>query len=153
MYGELARLAERAKRTTTRSSSRSRRSSRSASPTRSAARLSGGAYSVDSQEWTRFFPRSRSVDAIHERERRAQLLLEFDDAVGEAVEKLKARGLTSPYLRRSSSRASIRCASSRASRRRSTSCLPTMTKRARGINVDKIQASDVAKTGGAPEPE
>ena len=27
------------------------------------------------------------------------MLLELDDAVGEAVEKLKARGLTSPYLK------------------------------------------------------
>ena len=27
------------------------------------------------------------------------MLLEFDDAVGEAVDKLKARGLTSPYLK------------------------------------------------------
>ena len=34
-----------------------------------------------------------------------------------------------------------------------TSCSPTMTKRARGMNVDKISQEDVARTGGAPEPE
>ena len=37
--------------------------------------------------------------AVEERERRAQKLLELDEAVGAAVEKLKERGLTSPYLR------------------------------------------------------
>jgi ParB family chromosome partitioning protein len=29
--------------------------------------------------------------------------------------------------------------------------LATMTKRARGMNLDKIQSGDIARTGGAPE--
>jgi ParB family chromosome partitioning protein len=30
---------------------------------------------------------------------------------------------------------------------------PSMTKRARGMNADRIKPEDVARTGGAPEPE
>ena len=30
--------------------------------------------------------------------------------------------------------------------------LPTMTKRARGMNLDKIKTADIARTGGPPEP-
>jgi ParB family chromosome partitioning protein len=61
-------------------------------------RFAGGAY----------HPAIRKVDgwisgklshAVEERERRAQALLELDDAVNEAVAKLKERGLTSPYLK------------------------------------------------------
>ena len=37
--------------------------------------------------------------AVRERERRAGLLLAADDDVSAIIEKLKARGLTSPYLR------------------------------------------------------
>jgi len=29
--------------------------------------------------------------------------------------------------------------------------LPSMTKRARGMNLDKIRSADVARSGGAPE--
>jgi ParB family chromosome partitioning protein len=37
--------------------------------------------------------------ALKERERRAEKILAIDDDVGAIVQKLKARGLTSPYLR------------------------------------------------------
>ena len=61
-------------------------------------RLSGGAYA----------PILRKVDglldeklskALHERERRAAVVLAFDDAVSEAVARLKERGFDSPYLK------------------------------------------------------
>ena len=39
------------------------------------------------------------TDAATERERRAGLVLALDDAVGEAVDRLKEKGLTSPYLK------------------------------------------------------
>lgn len=61
-------------------------------------RLGGGAY----------HPLLRRIDdfldeplprAMKERERRAAALLAIDDRVSEIVQKLKARGLTSPYLR------------------------------------------------------
>jgi ParB family chromosome partitioning protein len=115
-------------------------------------RLSGGAYApalrkVD--EWISL-PLGR---AIEERERRAQLVLELDDAVSEAVEKLKARGLTSPYLKA--------FVVARVNPLRFMKGKPppldelfaTMTKRARGMDPAKVRTEDVARSGGAPEPE
>jgi ParB family chromosome partitioning protein len=92
-------------------------------------------------------------DAVAERERRAGVILEFDDAVGEAVEKLRARGLTSPYLKA--------FVVARVNPLRFMKGKPppfdelfaTMTKRARGMDPARIRTEDVARTGGAPEPE
>src|SRR6266849_2713192 len=61
-------------------------------------RLSGGAYAPALRKVDQFLD-SKLPEALRERERRAALVLELDDAVGAAVEKLKARGLTSPYLK------------------------------------------------------
>jgi len=115
-------------------------------------RLSGGAY----------FPLLRKVDTWHkarvkagipERERRADLVLALDDAVGEAVEKLKERGFKSPYLRtfvvaRINPLRFIKGAPPPLDE-----LLPSMTRRARGMNPDKIRPEDVARTGGPPEAE
>src|SRR3954466_4588799 len=61
-------------------------------------RFSGGAYAPALKKVDQYFeqPLSRSLEV---REERSRKLLALDEAVGEAVEKLKARGLTSPYLR------------------------------------------------------
>src|SRR5260370_40671725 len=58
-------------------------------------RLSGGAYAAALKKVDAYIeePLSKS---LAERERRAQKVLELDEAVSEAVEKLKARGLPSP---------------------------------------------------------
>src|SRR3954463_2904037 len=61
-------------------------------------RLSGGAYHpllrrIDD------FQDERLTTALKERERRAARILAIDDAVGSIVDRLKKRGLTSPYLR------------------------------------------------------
>src|SRR5205807_569113 len=61
-------------------------------------RFSGGAYAPALKKVDQYFEKPLR-DALAEREERAQKLLELDEAVGEAVEKLKARGLTSPYLK------------------------------------------------------
>src|SRR5437868_1023699 len=61
-------------------------------------RLSGGAYAPALRKVDRFLD-VKIPDAVPERERRAGLVLELDDAVTEAIEKLKAKGLTSPYLK------------------------------------------------------
>jgi ParB family chromosome partitioning protein len=112
-------------------------------------RLSGGAY----------YPVLRKVDkwlgdkvakGIEERERRAGLVLALDDAVGEAVEKLKARGFKSPYLR---TFVVARVNPLRFMKGEPPSLdelLPSMTKRAKGINPEKIRPEDVARTGGPP---
>jgi ParB family chromosome partitioning protein len=113
-------------------------------------RLSGGAYN----------PALRKVDgwvnaslakAIEERERRADLVLELDDAVTEAVKKLKERGLTSPYLK---SFVVARINPLRFIKGDLPSfdeLLATMTKRAKGMKVDKIKSEDLASSGGVPD--
>jgi ParB family chromosome partitioning protein len=115
-------------------------------------RLAGGAY----------HPALRKVDgwaegtlaeAATERERRAAAVLELDDAVNEVVAKLKERGLTSPYLK---SFVVARINPLRFIKGDLPSfdeLLATMTKRARGMKVDRIKPEDVARTGGPPESE
>jgi ParB family chromosome partitioning protein len=116
------------------------------------ARLAGGAY----------HPVLRKVDswieqplemAAEERQRRADLVLDFDDAVNTAVAKLKEKGLKSPYLKN--------FVVARVNPLRFIKGEPppydelfaTMTRRARALDVDKISASDLAQSGGAPSDE
>jgi ParB family chromosome partitioning protein len=113
-------------------------------------RVSGGAY----------FPVLRKVDGwndvkvaagIKERERRADLVLELDDAVNEAIEKLKAKGFKSPYLRTFVVARINPLRFMKGSVPPMDELFPSMTKRARGMNADRIKPEDVARTGGAPE--
>ena len=113
-------------------------------------RLSGGAYHPvlrKSEEW---IGRPLST-ALPERERRAEALLELDDAVGAIVDRLKKRGFQSPYLR---SFVIARINPLRFMKGKAPpvdTLLADMTKRARGMNVDRIKAEDIARTGGPPE--
>src|SRR5712671_4360350 len=70
-------------------------------------RLSGGAYAPALRKVDEFLG-LKLPEAVRERERRAALVLELDEAVGQAVEKLKARGPPRPTSRPSWSRASTR---------------------------------------------
>jgi ParB family chromosome partitioning protein len=115
-------------------------------------RLSGGAY----------FPVLRKVDGwnkkrvaagAEERERRAKLVLDFDDAVNEAIEKLKERGFKSPYLRTFVVARVNPLRFIKGDPPPMDELFPSMTRRARGMNPDKIRPEDVARTGGAPEAE
>jgi ParB family chromosome partitioning protein len=112
-------------------------------------RLSGGAYQSFLKKVDAFSKEPLS-ESIHERQRRAQVLLEFDDAVGEAVAKLKARGLTSPYLKA--------FVVARVNPLRFMKTVPsfdelmaTMTKRVRGMKAENIKPQDLARSGGAPD--
>jgi ParB family chromosome partitioning protein len=113
-------------------------------------RLSGGAYHPvlrRSDEWI-----GRPLDvALGMRERRAEALLALDDAVGAIVDRLKKRGFQSPYLR---SFVIARINPLRFMKGKAPpveTLLADMTKRARGMNVDRIKAEDIARTGGPPE--
>ena len=115
-------------------------------------RVSGGAY----------FPVLRKVDGwngvkvangIAERERRADLVLELDDAVNEAIEKLKAKGFKSPYLRTFVVARVNPLRFMKGSVPPMDELFPSMAKRARGMNPDRIKQEDLARTGGAPEAE
>ena len=110
-------------------------------------RLAGGAY----------HPVLRKVDewiggsfekAIEERERRAAKVLALDDAVNDAVARLKEKKLTNPYLK---SFVVARVNPLRFIKGDLPSfdeLLTTMEKRARGMKIDKINPSDLARSGG-----
>jgi len=115
-------------------------------------RLSGSQYA----------PILRKVDALldeklskatAERERRAKLVLELDDAVSEAVARLKEKGFDSPYLK------SFVVARVNPLRFMKGGAPPmdelfaTMTKRARGMDPGKVRREDVARSGGGPPAE
>jgi ParB family chromosome partitioning protein len=127
------------------------RSSRSDSVTRSVrafrgARTSGAAQGGRVQ-------RRQSRDRHSERERRADLVLELDDAVNEAIAKLKAKGFNSPYLRTFVVARVNPLRFMKGSVPPMEELLRGMAKRARGMNTDRIKTEDVARTGGAPEAE
>jgi ParB family transcriptional regulator, chromosome partitioning protein len=112
-------------------------------------RLSGGAYHPILRKVDKWLP-GRLEDAMEQRRERAKLLLEFDEAVQGVVDKLKERGMTSPYLRN--------FVISRVNPLRFIKgepppvdeLLPSMAKRARGMNVEKINPGDIARTSGGP---
>ena len=115
-------------------------------------RLSGGAYHPILRKVDAFLDRKLSA-ATAERERRADVVLAFDDAVAGAVARLKDRGFDSPFLRN--------FVVARINPLRfMKGDLPTfddlfaqMTKRAAGLDPSKVKGEDVARSGGAPDPE
>jgi ParB family chromosome partitioning protein len=115
-------------------------------------RISGGAY----------FPVLHKLDtwidqplklAAAERERRAGLVLALDEAVSATVQKLKERGLTSPYLRNFVVARINPLRFIKGELPSLDELLTTMQKRAAGMKVDRIQASDLARSGGGPPDE
>src|SRR5262249_30466404 len=61
-------------------------------------RRGGGAYQPTPRRADEFLDEP-IAKALAERERRGAMILALDDAVSAVVEKLKAKGLTSPYLK------------------------------------------------------
>jgi ParB family chromosome partitioning protein len=116
-------------------------------------RLSGGAYQ----------PILRRVDvfldepigrALKERERRGRKILKLDDAVSAAVEKLKAKGLTSPYLKPFVVARVNYTRFSKATSFDFDEALDRIVASAQKFNVDRVKQEDVAKVGGgAPDEE
>jgi len=113
-------------------------------------RLAGGAYQPVLKKVDAFLD-GRLSTTIPERERRADVVLAFDDAVSEAVARLKARGFESPYLKN--------FVVARVNPLRFIKGPPpafdelfaTMTKRAQGLDAGKIKGEDLARAGGASE--
>lgn len=115
-------------------------------------RLSGGAYQSFLKKVDSFSKQSLSK-SISERERRAKVLLEFDDAVGEAVAKLKAKGLTSPYLKAFVVARVNPLRFIKGPLPTFDELLAGMTKRVRGMKTDRINPQDLARSGGPPDAE
>ncbi len=113
-------------------------------------RLSGGAYHPVLRKSDAWIARPLTA-ALGERERRAEALLALDDAVGAVVDRLKKRGFQSPYLRPFVVARINPLRFMKGKPPPVENLLADMTKRARGMNVDRIKPDDVARTGGPPE--
>lgn len=115
-------------------------------------RFSGGAYNPALKKVDGWID-APLAEALEERERRAQVVLELDDAVGEAVARLKEHGLTSPYLKAFVVARVNPIRFIKGDLPSFDDLFATMTKRARGMKADKIRPEDLARSGGAPDTE
>jgi ParB family transcriptional regulator, chromosome partitioning protein len=115
-------------------------------------RFSGGAYHPILRRSDQFIKKPLK-SALDIRRERAKALMDLDQTVIEKVEALKAKGLTSPYLK------SFVVARINPLRFRPKDAAPLsfdevmdrMTSAAQKMNVEKIKVEDLAKSGGAPE--
>jgi ParB family chromosome partitioning protein len=89
--------------------------------------------------------------ALVERERRARLVLAIDDRVTAVVEKLKARGLTSPYLRPFVVARINPIRFSKAASFDFDDVMEKMTAAAGKFNVDRVKPEEVTKAAGPPD--
>jgi len=112
-------------------------------------RLSGGAYHLLLRK-TDAWLSGRLSAAAKQRESLAEALLALDDAVGNVVAKLKERGFTSPYLRAFVVARINPLRFIKGQPPSVSELLAGMTKRARGMKLEKIRPEDVVRTGGGP---
>ena len=110
-------------------------------------RLSGGAYQSILRRVDDFLDDPMRT-ALKERERRAKKVLELDDAVTAVVDKLKAKGLTSPYLKPFVVARVNYTRFSKATAFDFDEALDKIVASAQKFNVDRINQQDVAKAGG-----
>src|SRR6266568_1062920 len=89
--------------------------------------------------------------ALEERQRRAGVVLAFDDAVSAAVAKLKERGFDSPYLKAFVVARVNPLRFMKGAAPPFDELFAQMTKRAQGLDASKVKGEDVARSGGAPE--
>jgi ParB family chromosome partitioning protein len=115
-------------------------------------RFSGGAYHPVLKRVDEFLTRPMHA-AITVRQQRAKTVLALDDQVIKQVEALKARGLTSPYLKSFVvARVNpIRFRPKDAAPPSFDETLQKMMQAAEKFNPDKIKTEDLAKSGGAPD--
>jgi ParB family chromosome partitioning protein len=91
--------------------------------------------------------------AVTERERRARLVLAIDDKVTAIVEKLKARGLTSPYLRPFVAARINPIRFSKSTSFDFDEVMQKMTVSAGKFNIDRVKAEEVTRAAGPPGDE
>jgi ParB family transcriptional regulator, chromosome partitioning protein len=115
-------------------------------------RLSGGAYNPVLRRIDDFLE-ERLPRALKERTRRAALVLAIDDEVGAIVDKLKKRGLTSPYLRPFVVARINPIRFSKSTDFDFDEVLGRMQKNAAKFNVDRVRQEDVVRAGGGPVEE
>jgi ParB family chromosome partitioning protein len=115
-------------------------------------RFSGGAYHPVLKR-VEVFLKDPLSEALPVRQERARVLLALDDEIVKQVEALKAKGLTSPYLKSFVvARVNpVRFRPKDAPPLSFDDALDRMTKAAMKFNPEKIKMDDVARTGGAPD--
>ncbi len=114
-------------------------------------RLSGGAYQSILRRVDAFLDEP-IAKALKERERRGRKMLKLDDAVTAAVEKLKAKGLVSPYLKPFVVSRVNYTRFSKATSFDFDEALDKIIASAAKFNVERVKQEDVAKAGGGGPP-
>ena len=110
-------------------------------------RLSGAVYQSVLRRIDEFLDKPLSK-ALAERERRARLVLAIDDRVTTIVDKLKARGLTSPYLRPFVVSRINPIRFSKATTFDFDEVMQKMTAGAGKFNIDRVKAEEVTRAAG-----
>ena len=122
-------------------------------------RFAGGAYLPVVKRCEEFSdePIGKSLEA---RAERAQMLLQLDEEVGKVVQRLKAAGFASPYLKpfviaRINPLRFVRAAKpgQKAPRAQFDATIGKMLESAKKFDAGKVRASDLASAGGAPAAE
>jgi ParB family chromosome partitioning protein len=115
-------------------------------------RLSGAVYQSVLRRIDEFLD-SPLPKAVAERQRRAKLVLAIDDRVTAIVEKLKARGLTSPYLRPFVAARVNPIRFSKATSFDFDEVMEKMTAAAGKFNIDRVKPEEVTRAAGPPSDE
>jgi ParB family chromosome partitioning protein len=113
-------------------------------------RLSGGAYQSIVKRVDGFLDEPLA-EALAIRQERADAVLKLDDAVSAVVERLKARGLTSPYLK-AFVVARINYLRFVKTAPEFDTALEKLTKAAERFSVDKVRQEDVRASGPPDTP-
>jgi ParB family chromosome partitioning protein len=115
-------------------------------------RFSGGAYHPVLKRVDEFLRKPLHA-TLSIRQQRAKTVLELDDLIVKQVEALKAKGLTSPYLKSFVvARVNpIRFRPKDAPLLSFDEALDRMTQAATKFNPDKVKLDDLAKSGGMPD--
>jgi ParB family chromosome partitioning protein len=113
------------------------------------ARFAGGVYNSFVRRLTEFSDQPIGK-ALKTHEKHAAMLLELDERVAEVVQKLKAKGFVSPYLK-----TFVVARSNPLRFMKEPPELDDLLKTIRGkverFNVDKIRQQDIVASGGAPD--
>jgi ParB family chromosome partitioning protein len=115
-------------------------------------RLAGSAYAPILRKVDALLPQPCSR-ALAERQRRAGLVIALDDAVNEAVKRLKEKGFDSPYLKTFVVARVNPLRFMKGGAPPMDELFATMTRRAAGMDPSRVKREDVARSGGPPEAE
>ncbi len=113
--------------------------------------LSGGAYTSILRRIDDFLDEPMAK-ALKERERRGDKILKLDEAVTKVVDALKAKGLTSPYLKAFVVARINYVRFSKATEFDFDEVIDKITGSAKKFNVERVKQEDVVKAGGGGAP-